>query len=459
MSLPFDAIIVGTGQAGPPFAEKLAGAGWKVAIIERRRLGGTRVDLGRAPSKTLIASAQAAHYNRHAEDFGIVPSIAVTMDMPSVKRRMRSIVEAGREETERRLDGIPGCTVYEGRAEFVSSTAIRVEDSVLHAPKIFLNVGARPSAGNLDISGVAYLTSSTILELDEVPQKLFVVGGGLVGVEFAQIYRRFGADVTLVERSSRLVPCEDRDASLEIQSILESEGVEVLLDAECIRVMPGAEGVELVINSQDRLSTLAGSHVLLALGRTPNTDDLAVERSGIQLTAEGYIPVDTHLRSKVPGIWALGECNGRGVFDDTSFDDFEVVAANLLGGDQERSISDRIPAHALFTDPPLAQVGMTEEEVRGLGRPALIGFSRMTRVEHAVQKSDVRGFIKLLVSADSKQILGGTILGRNADEAIHSVLTAMMLGVQAQVLERPTQNHTTIAELIRTLLGELKPLV
>jgi pyruvate/2-oxoglutarate dehydrogenase complex dihydrolipoamide dehydrogenase (E3) component len=458
MSSLFDAIIVGTGQATPPLAEKLSAAGWKVAVIERKLFGGTRINVGHTPINSLLASAQVAHYNRRAEEFGIVPSIAVMVDVASVKRRMRSIVDAGREDVEDCLRTIDGCTVYEGHAEFVSPTEMRVSDSILQAPHIVLNVGTRPWAGNFDRTGTLYLTSTTILDLDHLPQKLVIIGGGPTALEFAQMYRRFGADVTVVERGSRLVSREDRDASHEIQRILETEGIEVRLNTECTGVQSVNEGLEVVINSQDAESVIAASHVLLAIGRKPNTDDLAIDKAGIHLTEEGYIPVDAYLRSEVPGIWALGDCNGRGALNDTSFNDSEIVAANLLSV-QKRSVADRVPAHTLFTDPPLAQVGMKEEEVRVLGRPALIGFSHMNRVEKAVQKSEAQGFIKIFVDAETKQILGATILGINADEAIHCIRTAMELRVPAQMLEKSMHSHPTIAELIPTILGELKPLV
>jgi pyruvate/2-oxoglutarate dehydrogenase complex dihydrolipoamide dehydrogenase (E3) component len=456
VSSRFDAIIVGTGRATPPLAEKLSAAGWKVAVIERKLFGGTRINVGYTPIRSLLASAQVAHYNRRAEDFGIVPSIAVMVDMASVMRRMRSIVNVGRADVEKRLRAIYGCRVYRGHAQFISPSEIRVGDSVLHASHIFLNVGARPSLGNFADSAVPCLTSSTILDLDQLPQKLTIIGGGGIGVEFAQIYRRFGADVTVIEKASRLVPHEDRDASLEIQRILEAEGIAVRLDTEAIRVR--AKGREVVVDSKDAQSVVGVSHVLLAIGRKPNTDDLAADKAGIHLTEHGYIPVDTHFRSDISGIWALGECNGQGAFDDTSFNDCDIMAADLLNG-KERSITRPGPAHTLFTDPPLAQIGMTEDQIRTLGLPALIGFSHMTRVENAVQKSEAHGFIKILVDADSKQILGATILGTNADEAIHCVRSAMELGVPAQVLERSAHTHPTIAELIPTILGELRPLI
>jgi pyruvate/2-oxoglutarate dehydrogenase complex dihydrolipoamide dehydrogenase (E3) component len=458
VSTLFDAIIVGAGQATPPLAEKLAAAGWKVAVIERTLIGGTPINVGHTPFKSLLASAQVAHYNRRAEDFGVVPSIAVMVDMASVKRRMRSIVDAQQADIEESLRAIEGCTVYEGHAEFISRSEISVGNGILQARHILLNVGARPSVGDFALTGVTYLTSSTILALDQLPQKLVIVGGGLIGLEFAQMYRRFGADVTIVEQGSRLISREDHDASVELQRILEAEGIEVCLNTKCIGLRSAKRDVEVMVSSERGESVIVGSDVLLAIGRTPNTDDLAVANAGIHLTEGGYIPVDEQLRSVVPGIWALGECNGLGAINDTSFNDVEIVVANLLS-DSGRSIGDRIPMHTLFTDPPLAQAGMTEEQVRRLGRPALIGFSYMNRVEKAVQKSEAQGFIKILVDAETKQILGATILGADADEAIHCAIAAMMLRAPAQVLERSMHSHPTIAELIPTILGELKPLI
>jgi pyruvate/2-oxoglutarate dehydrogenase complex dihydrolipoamide dehydrogenase (E3) component len=455
----FDAIIVGTGQATLPLAERLAAAGWNIAVIERKLIGGTRINVGYTPIKSLLASAQVAHYNRRAEDFGIVPSIAVMVNMSSVKRRMRSIVDAGQRNLEESLRAIDGCTLFEGHAQFISPSEISINNLIiLKAPHIFLNVGARPSLGNFDLKGVPYLTSSTILDLDQLPQKLVIVGGGLIGLEFAQMYRRFGADVTIIELHASLVSREDREASRVLQGILEAEGIEVCLNTECIGIHSVGDSVTIKIRSQNNESAVIGSHVLLAIGREPNTDDLAVGNAGIHLTKEGYVPIDGQLRSHVAGIWALGECNGLGARNDSSFNDFEIVVANVLHR-AERSIETRIPVHILYTDPPLAQAGLTEEQVRRSGRPALIGFSHMTRVEKAVQKSEAQGFIKILVDKETNRILGATILGADADEAIHSAVTAMMPGEGVQRLQGSIHSYQTIAELIPAILRELKPLI
>jgi pyruvate/2-oxoglutarate dehydrogenase complex dihydrolipoamide dehydrogenase (E3) component len=455
----FDAIIVGAGQAGPSLAERLTDAGWAVAFVERKLFGGTCVNTGCTPTKTLVASAHAAHLNRRAEDFGVVPSIAVTMDMQRINQRMEAIVAKSRDGVEQWLRKMERCTVYQGTARFVSPNQLRVGDQLLAAPHIFLNVGARPTIPKLPgIDTVHYLTSSTILALDMLPPRLVVVGGSYVGLEFAQMYRRFGSDVTVVERGSRLVAHEDEDVSQAVREILEAEGIRVRLNAECISLRNASDGPVVSVSCVDDESEVRASHVLLAMGRTPNTDDLGLETAGLTVDEHGYIPVDEQLRTAVSGIWALGDCNGRGGFTHTAYNDFEIVAANLLDNDA-RKVSDRIPAHALYIDPPLAQVGLTERQVRLRGRPALIGTRSMTRVSRAIEKGETQGFIKVLVDAESKEILGASILGTGGDEAIHCILTAMYASKPASLLQRSMHIHPTVAELIPTVLGGLRPLV
>jgi len=454
----FDAIIVGAGQAGPSLAGKLTRAGWTVGFVERKFFGGTCVNTGCTPTKALIASAHAARLNRRAEDFGIVPSIAVTMDMQRVKQRMENIVANSRNGVERSLRTMERCTVFKGTAQFVSPTQIRVGDNLLSARHIFLNVGARPAVPNLPgVNTVPHLTSSTILALDELPPQLAIVGGGYVGLEFAQMYRRFGSDVTVIETKSRLVAHEDDDVSRAVQEILEDEGIHVRLDAECISLHKADTGIVINVRCAEGEPEVTASHVLLAMGRTPNTDDLGLEAAGIAVDSQGYITVDEQLRTCVPGIWALGDCNGRGGFTHTAYNDFEIVTANLLENDS-RGVSDRIPAHALYIDPPLAQVGMTEKQVRKRGRAALIGIRPMTKVSRAVEKGETQGFIKVLVDAESREILGASIVGTGGDEAIHCILTAMYAGKPATLLQRSMHIHPTVAELIPTVFGDLKPL-
>jgi pyruvate/2-oxoglutarate dehydrogenase complex dihydrolipoamide dehydrogenase (E3) component len=455
----FDAIIVGAGQAGPSLAGRLTTAGWTVALVERKLFGGTCVNTGYAPARALVASAHAAHLNRRAEDFGVVPSIAVTMDMRRVKQRMQDVVVKSRDGIERSLRGMARCTVYKGTAHFVSPTELQVGDNVLSAPHIFLNVGARPTIPKLSgVDTVPYLTSSTILELDTLPPSLVVVGGSYVGLEFAQMYRRFGSEVTVIERGSRLIAHEDEDVAKTVQDILEAEGIRVRLNAECISLRSDGDDVVVDIDCVDDEPQVAASHILLAMGRTPNTDDLGLKAAGITVDEDGYIPVDDQLRTAAPGIWALGDCNGRGGFTHTAYNDFEIIAANLLD-DDARKVSDRIPAHALYIDPPLAQAGLTERQVRLRGRPAFIGTRSMTTVSRALEKGETQAFIKVLVDAESKEILGASILGTGSDEAIHCILTAMYDSKPASLLQRSMHINPRVAELIPTVLGSLRPLV
>jgi pyruvate/2-oxoglutarate dehydrogenase complex dihydrolipoamide dehydrogenase (E3) component len=458
MKQSFDAIIVGTGQAGPPLAGRLTQAGWTVAIVERKLFGGTCVNSGCTPTKALVASAHTAHICRCADDFGIQQGRAVAVDMHRVKERMAAIVAKSRDGVESWLRGMERCTVYTGTARFLSPTDIQVGDDTLQAKSIFINVGARPTVPHLPgVENVPYLTSTSLIDLDVLPQHLAVVGGSYVGLEFAQMYRRFGSEVTIVERDARLVTHEDQDVSDGVQEILETEGINVRLNAECIEFEQHSNEIAVKTHCPAGEPEVRCSHVLLAVGRTPNTDDLGLETTGIILDKRGYIPVDDQLQTSVLGIWAIGDCNGRGAFTHTSYNDFEIVAANLLDNDS-RKVSDRIPVHALYIDPPLAQIGMTEAQVRASGRPALIGTRPMTKVSRAIEKGETQGFIKVLVDVESHKILGASILGTGGDEAIHCILTAMYSGQPASLLQRSMHIHPTVAELIPTVLGDLKPL-
>jgi pyruvate/2-oxoglutarate dehydrogenase complex dihydrolipoamide dehydrogenase (E3) component len=455
----FDAIIIGAGQAGPSLAGRLTQAGWTVGFVERKEFGGTCVNRGCIPTKTLVASAHAAQLARRGKDFGVVAPAAVVMDMPAVKARKDAIVAKSRDGIEAWLRGMERCTVYKGTAKFESAQSVRVGDDVLHAEKIFLNVGARPTIPPLPgVENVPYLTSSTILDLDVLPKHLIVVGGSYVGLEFAQMYRRFGAEVTIVERNSRLVAHEDEDVSTAVQDILKADGITLRLNAECIHLEHEGDGVAVGLDCSEGHPKAVGSHILLAMGRTPNTDDLGLEVAGLEADEHGFIPIDDQLRTAVRGIWAIGDCNGKGGFTHTSYNDFEIAAANLLDNDPRR-VSDRIHAHALYIDPPLAQVGMTESQVRKTGKPALIGTRPMTKVGRAVEKSESQGFMKVLVDAESKLILGASILGTGGDEAIHCILTNMYSKQPYTLIQRSVHIHPTVSELIPTVFGDLKPLV
>ena len=458
----FDAIIIGTGQAGPSLAARLVDAGMKIAVIERKLFGGTCVNTGCVPTKTLIASAYAAKTVRRAAEFGVRLQGEAIVDMKAVKARKDAISGRSRTGVEQWMKGLKSCTVYQGHAQFLSPGEIVVGDEVLTAEKIFINVGGRASVPPFPgLEEVEYLTNSSMMDVDFLPDHLMIIGGSYVGLEFAQIYRRFGAQVTVIEKSSRIIGREDPEVSDTVAEILHGEGIAIETSAECMRVekravdgeMQIAVGVDCAGGSREAV----GSHLLLAVGRVPNTEDLGLDRAGIATDARGYITVDDRLQTNVPGIWAIGDCNGRGAFTHTSYNDYEIVADNILNGDT-RSVADRIVAYGLFVDPPLGRVGMTDTEIRKSGRRALTGKRMMTRVGRATEKHETLGFMKITVDADTKEILGASFLGTSGDEAIHCVLDAMYAKAPYTVLQRAIHIHPTVAEFIPTILGDLVPL-
>jgi pyruvate/2-oxoglutarate dehydrogenase complex dihydrolipoamide dehydrogenase (E3) component len=458
MATTYDAIIIGTGQAGPSLAVRLASTGMKVAIIERKRFGGTCVNTGCIPTKTLVASARAAHVARHAAEYGLVISGSIAVDMKIVKERKDAVVRLSNEGLEKWLKNTENLTVYEGHARFEDVHRVRVGDELLEADKIFINVGGRASTPPLrGLDQVSYLNNSTMMDVNFLPEHLIVIGGSYVGLEFAQMYRRFGSEVTIVEMGPRLIRREDEDISEAIKQILENEGINIRLGAECIALEKRGDKVAVNVDCVSGDKTVIGSHALLAVGRVPNTADLNLEKVGIELDEHGYIRVDDQLRTNVPSIYALGDCNGRGAFTHTSYNDYEIIAANLLDGDQRR-VSDRITAYALYIDPPLGRAGMTETEVRKSGRKALIAKRPMARVGRAVEKGETQGFMKILVDAGTKEILGAALLGIECDEVIHSILDVMYAKAPYAVIQRAMHIHPTVTELIPTMLGELKPL-
>jgi pyruvate/2-oxoglutarate dehydrogenase complex dihydrolipoamide dehydrogenase (E3) component len=454
----YDAVIIGTGQAGPALARRLVAAGWQVAIIERKFFGGTCINTGCTPTKTLIASGYAAHLTRRAAEFGVTLSGTPSVDMKAVKARKDAVTVASRAAVERSLKGLQGCTVYEAHAMFIGPKQIKIGDEVLGADKIFINVGGRaviPSIPGLD--EVPYLTNSSMMNVDFLPAHLIVLGGSYVGLEFAQLYRRFGSDVTVIEPAPRLISREDEDISRAIADILQAEDIDILVNSKAVGVKKQGAGIAVTIESAGTRSQVAGSHLLLAVGRRPNTDDLGLEHAGVVTDARGYIEVDDQLRTSVPGIWALGDCNGRGAFTHTSYNDFEIVAANLLDNDQRR-VTDRITAYALYIDPPLGRAGMTEAEVRKSGRPALIATMPMENVSRAYEKSETKGFMKILVDRETKEILGASLLGLSGDEVIHCILDTMYAKAPSTVLQRAMHIHPTVSEFVPTMLDDLVPL-
>ena len=454
----YDAIVVGTGQSGPALARRLVAAGWKVAIIERKLFGGTCVNTGCTPTKTLIASAYAAHVVRRAADYGVRVEGTINVDMKAVKARKDAVVAPSRNGVERSLKTLQGCTVYQGHGRFVAEKKVAVNDAELSADRIFLNVGARatiPPIPGLD--QVPYLTNSSMMDIDFLPAHLVILGGSYIGLEFAQAYRRFGSEVTVIELGPRLIVREDEDVSRAVADFLKDEGIDVRVDSKVVSLEKQGNAIAVTVESAGKSSQIVGTHVLVAIGRRPNTDDLGLDRAGIATDAHGYIQVDDQLRTNVPGIWAMGDCNGRGAFTHTSWNDFEIVAANLLDNDPRR-VSDRVTAYALYTDPPLGRAGMTEAEVRKAGKPALIATLAMEDVSRAYEKGETKGFMKILVDRDSKRILGASFLGLSGDEVIHSVLDVMYAKAPYTVIQRAMHIHPTVSEFIPTMLGDLKPL-
>jgi pyruvate/2-oxoglutarate dehydrogenase complex dihydrolipoamide dehydrogenase (E3) component len=453
----FDAIIIGTGQAGPSLAARFASAGKTVAVIERHKFGGTCVNTGCIPTKTLVASAYAVHVARRGAEYGFATG-DVRVDIKRVKARKDAASARSSKGVEERLRGTTNCTVIQGQARFQSSNTVVVNDEVLQADKIYINVGGRASVPDMaGIHDVPFLTNSSMMDIDFLPEHFVIVGGSYVGLEFAQIYRRLGSEVTVVEMGPRLIGREDEDVSQAVREILEAEGIQIRLNAKCVSLAKRGGGVAVGITCEEGPPEIVGTHVLLAVGRTPNTNDLGLDRAGVATDPRGYIVVDDQLQTNVPGIWALGDCNRRGAFTHTSYNDYEIVADNLFTADHRR-VSDRILAYALYIDPPLGRCGMTEAEVRKSGRRALGVKYPMSQVSRAYEKGETQGFIKICVDAETKQILGAAILGVGGDEVIHVLLDAMYAKAPYTVIQRAMHIHPTVSEFLPTILAKLGPL-
>jgi len=458
VSRHFDAIIIGTGQAGPSLAARFAAAGMAVAIIERHKFGGTCVNTGCIPTKTLIASAYAAHVARRGAEYGLVVNGDVRVDMKRVKARKDEVAGRSTRGVEEWLRGLKNCTVVQGHARFQSSRTVVVnDDEVLQADKVFINVGGRASVPPIQgINDASFLTNSSMMDVDFLPEHLVIVGGSYVGLEFAQMYRRFGSEVTIVEMGPCLIGREDEDVSEAVREILEIEGIRIRANAKCISLAKRDSRIAVGIKCDDGPPEVLGTHVLLAVGRTPNTNDLGLDRAGVATDQRGYIIVDDQLQTNVPGIWALGDCNGRGAFTHTSYNDYEIVADNLFNAGH-RSVSDRIQTYALFTDPPLGRCGMTDAEIRKSGRAALATKHPMSKVTRAVEKGETQGFIKISVDAETKHILGAAILGTGGDEVVHVLLDVMYAKAPYTVVQRAMHIHPTVAEFLPTVLSKLEP--
>jgi pyruvate/2-oxoglutarate dehydrogenase complex dihydrolipoamide dehydrogenase (E3) component len=455
MAEKFDAIIIGTGQSGPSLARRLTSEGLNTAIIERKLFGGTCVNVGCTPTKTLVASARAAYVVRRGHEFGVVIDGSVHVDMKKIKARKDAVVKQSNDGITSWLTNMPNLRVYEGHGRFAGPDTVRVNGALLQAARIFINTGARayiPAVPGLD--QVDYLTNSSMMDVDYLPEHLVIIGGSYIGLEFAQMYRRFGSRVTVIEKGERLISRDDEDVSEAVKQILRNEATEIRLNAECLSVEKRGEQVAVHVQCEGGDPEVVGSHLLLAVGRRPNTNDLALEAAGIETDMRGFIVVDDQLQTNVPGIWALGDVNGRGAFTHTSYNDYEIVVANLFDNDPRR-VSNRIPAYALYLDPPLGRAGMTEQQVRETGHKALIGKMMMTRIGRARERSETQGFMKVLIDAETEKILGAAILGIGGDEIIHSILDVMYADAPYTVIQRAMHIHPTVTELIPTMLGDL----
>lgn len=452
----YDAIVIGTGQAGPPLAARMDREGWRVAVVERWKVGGTCVNYGCIPTKTLVGSARIAHFARHASRFGIKIDGAIRTDMKAVKARKDQVAGESNQGVEKWIAGMAGATLIRGHARFTGPRTVQVDDRVLESERIFVNVGTRARVPDWPgIKDVPVLTNSSMLEVDFLPEHLVVIGGSYIGLEFAQMYRRFGSEVTVIERGPRIMSREDEDVSVAVQEILQGEGVRFRVGADCIGARGDGNGVAVRVACAANPGEIVGSHLLVAVGRVPNTDDLGLEAAGVEADERGFIQVDDRLRTNVPGIWALGDCNGEGAFTHTSYNDYEIVAANLFD-DDPRSVNDRILCYGLYIDPPLGRVGMTEREARASGRKVLVGTLPMSKVGRAREFGDTRGFMKVVVDADTKEVLGAAILGMSGDEVVHVLLDVMYARQPYTVVSRAMHIHPTVAELLPTVLQDLR---
>jgi len=454
----YDAIIIGTGQAGPALAQRLVDSGRNVAVIERKFFGGTCVNTGCTPTKTLVASAYAVHMARRATDFGVNIPCEITVDMKAVKARKDHVSGRSRNGVEQWLKNLKGCTVYESHGRFAGSHSVEVAGDTLKAKWIFINVGGRALAPPIPgLDEVGYFTNSSIMDVDFLPHHLIILGGSYIGLEFAQIYRRFGSEVSIIELAPHLIAREDEDVSIAVANILRGEGIKIHVNSKVERVSRQGNYIAVEVVRDGIAAQITGSHLLTAIGRRPNTDDLGLETAGIATDDRGFIKVDDQLRTNVEGVWALGDCNGHGAFTHTSYNDFEIVAANLLDR-KRRYVSDRIPAYALYIDPPLGRVGMTEAEVRRSGRPVMSATIAMERVSRAFEKSETLGFMKILVDKTSKRILGASFLGLSGDEVVHSILDLMYANAPYTVLQKAMHIHPTVSEYVPVMIGNLREL-
>jgi pyruvate/2-oxoglutarate dehydrogenase complex dihydrolipoamide dehydrogenase (E3) component len=454
--MKYDAIIIGSGQAGNPLWDSLTDHGWTVALIEKDHLGGTCINYGCTPTKTMVASAQVAHYVRNAARWG-VRSGAVSVDLPQVVARKDAIVQRFREGKESQAADCKNLHLYRGQARFVAPHRVAVGEQVLEGERIFINTGTRPSIPRIDgLDTVDYLTNVGILEMKSLPEHLLVLGGGYIGLEFGQMFQRFGSRVTIVHKDGQILGREDADVAVELQKSLEREGVRFILNARTTRVARKNGQIALSLDLPTGSQMLSGSHLLVATGRRPNTDDLAVEKAGVGTDQRGYIKVNGLLETNVPGVWALGDVKGGPAFTHISYDDYQIVYGNLLEG-KNLTTEGRVVPYSVFTDPQLGRVGMTEKEARGTGRKLKVGNIPMTWVARAIERDETAGLMKLVVDAETDRILGAAILATEGGELVHVLEALMLAGAPYTVLKGSIYIHPTLAEGFFSLMDAVKP--
>ena len=454
----FDAVVIGAGQAGGPLAGALAKAGWKVALLERQHVGGTCVNEGCTPTKTMIASARVAHVARRASEYGVQTS-AVSVDLGIVRSRKRAIVEKFRSGSQGSLERIPNVELIFGEAKFTGVKQLEVQlreggTRRLESEKIFINAGTRPFVPDIPgLSEVGALDSTAIMELDSVPEHLLILGGGYIGFEFAQMFARFGSRVTLIERATRLLEREDEDVSVEVVRVLESEGVSFETGCEVKQVKRNSSGeIELELQSESGPRSLTGSHLLVAIGRTSNADRLDLKATGLKTDARGYISVQPTLETDVAGIYALGDIKGGPAFTHISYDDYRIVRDALLH-DSKRTTADRLVPYTMFTDPQLARVGLSEDQARASGRKLRLYRLPMTSAARAIEMNETAGMMKAVVDAETDLILGATVLGYEGGEVMSVLQMAMIGGVTATAIRNGVFAHPTMSESLNNLFS------
>ncbi len=449
----FDAIIIGSGQAGTPLVFKLASAGKKVAFIEKQHLGGTCLNVGCTPTKTYVASARRMWDAQHGDELGVEIPQGAKVNLKKVKARKDALIQKSVDGITKGVEKNENITFYRGSATFADHKVVEVNGDQLTAEKIYINVGGR-SRVTEDFKDIDYLTSSSILELEEIPEHLIIIGGSYIGLEFGQMFKRFGSKVTIVEYGDRIIHREDPEVSESIQQFMEDEGVQFRLNSKCIGAQQDQQGIHIKMECDDPNKEVTGSHVLLAMGRISNADQLDLEKTGVETDERNFIQVNDYLETNVQGIYALGDCNGKGAFTHTAYNDYEIIAGNLFDG-KDRKVSDRITTYGLFVDPPLGRVGMTKAQAEAEGYNIKYAYRKMDRVARAKEKGETNGFMSAVIDADTNKILGACVLGTGGDEIISSFINLMYADQPYTVFRDSVHPHPTVSELIPTMLEEL----